>query len=78
LLQGAQAGDDRVEEIPQQQGGVLIEEQFAVAGLIAGGPGGVEPFQQRQQHSKVLAALKVGSPDLLASAGQGSRALEGC
>jgi hypothetical protein len=32
LLQGAQAGDDRVEEI-QQQGGVLIEEQFAVAGL---------------------------------------------
>ena len=34
LTQAIEAGEDRVEEVEQQQGSVLVEEELTVAGLV--------------------------------------------
>src|SRR5262249_39531761 len=64
LLHAAQAGEDRVEEIEQQQGAILVEKELAITGAIACGADVVEAFQQRHQQAKVLEALEVARAHL--------------
>src|SRR5947209_3191293 len=59
LLQAIEAGQDGVEEVEQEQGGVLVEEEFAVAGLVAGGAVVVQASQQGSDEGKILEALEV-------------------
>jgi len=37
LLQAIETGEDGVKEVQQEEGRVLVEEESAVAGFIAGG-----------------------------------------
>src|SRR5207302_524606 len=69
LLHAAQAGEDRVEEIEQQQSGVLVVKEQAIASSIALSATKVQPFQQRQQLAEVLKALKVFGGDFRAALG---------
>jgi hypothetical protein len=62
-LQAAQAAQHGVEEVEQEQGGVLVEEEFAIAGRVAGDADRPEPFKQRRQQAEVLEALQVAFGD---------------
>src|SRR5205814_10325759 len=57
LLDAAEAGQDRVEEIQQHQSGVVIEEELAVAGRVTFSAEVVQTLQQRIQKLEVLEAL---------------------
>lgn len=73
LLQGAQAGEQRTEAIQQEQGGVLVVEQEAVAGLVPAAGGVVKAHQERAQQREGLEALPCGGlRGRLACSGQGS------
>ena len=64
LLEAAQAGKDGVEEVEQQQGGVLVKEELPIAGPVAVGADFVEAFEQRRQQLEILEALEVLGRDL--------------
>ena len=59
LEQAVEAGEDRVEEVQQQQSGVLVEEEAAVVGLVVSGARVAQTRQQGQDHVEVLEALQV-------------------
>src|SRR5207249_1557504 len=63
LQQAVEAGEDRVEEVQQLQGDVLVEEQAAVLGLVVGGTGVVQPRQQGQDQVEVLETSEVFGQD---------------
>jgi hypothetical protein len=69
LLEAAQAGEGRGEEVEQQQGGELIEVEGAVAGAVALGGLAVEALQEGAEEAEVLEALKVLGPDGVAFPG---------
>jgi hypothetical protein len=60
LLDAAQAGDDGVEEVEQQQGGVLVEEEIAIAGAVALCRLVVEAVEQRAENLEILQAAQIG------------------
>ena len=59
LLQGAQAGDRRAEEVEQQEADVLVVEQLAIARAVTLGTDVPESRQQRREHVEVFQALDV-------------------
>jgi hypothetical protein len=60
LLQAAQAGEDGVEEVEEQQGGVLVVVEAAVTGTVPLAGVAVEALQQRTELGEVLVALQLG------------------
>src|SRR5258708_870741 len=67
LLQAAQAGDNGAEEVEQQQAGVLVEEQLAVASLVACCADVLQAHQQFLEQREVfqtvqVARLQFGTP----------------
>jgi len=54
LLDAAQGSDDGVEQKQQEGGVVVIEEELAVAGVVALGAHVVQAFQQRHQPVEVF------------------------
>ena len=56
LLDGAQRGDDGIEEEQQDVGAVVVEEELAIAGLVAVGADVVKSFEQRHQPVEILQA----------------------
>lgn len=63
LLQAAQAGDDRVEEREQQQRGILVEKELAIAGAIALDADLVQAIEERQEKTAVFKAPQVAGAD---------------
>jgi hypothetical protein len=59
LLDGPQTGDDGIEEVEQDQGGVLIVVQDAVTGAIASAAGIVQLLHHGKQQLEVLEAVEV-------------------
>ena len=59
LLDSPQTTHDGVEEVQQDQCGVLIEVQLAVSGLVAGAAVAMKVFHHRQKQFEVLEAVKV-------------------
>jgi len=66
-LDAAQTGHDGVEEIEQDQGGVLIVMQNAIARPIALAAVIVQPLQDRRQQLEVLEAVQLVFLDAFAS-----------
>ncbi len=63
-LQRPHAFDNRIEKIQQQQGGVLVEEQFAIPRFVARSPHRLESFQERKQHVEIFEAFEIGLANL--------------
>jgi len=59
-LQPTQAGNNGAEEVQQQQGGILIEEKFAITGLVARGADLMQSFQQGLNQLEILEAPQIG------------------
>jgi hypothetical protein len=59
LLESAQASHDGAEEAEQQQADVLIEEQLAIAGLVAGGGIVLQAFEKRIDEPEVFQAVEI-------------------
>ena len=59
LLDAAQALDDGVEEEQQEQAGILVIEQMAIAGVIACGGVVVQAVEQGPEDLEVLESLKI-------------------
>jgi hypothetical protein len=72
LEQGVAAGQDGVEEVEQQQCGVVVGEELAVAGLIGRGAAGVETLEERQDLVEIPEALEI-----LGRSGSGLRGKHG-
>jgi len=64
LLDAAEAGDDGVEEVEQQQGGILVEMELAIASAIARRGVIVQAFQDGVQQFEVFEAAQIGFADL--------------
>ena len=64
LLNPSQACQDGIEEVEQDQGGILIEMELAVAGLIPGARRMVQFLQDRHQQLEVLEAAQILHFDL--------------
>jgi hypothetical protein len=59
LLEGAEAGNDAVEEVDQEQADVLVAEEVAIAGPVAFGGDGPEPREKGRDVGEILQALKL-------------------
>ena len=60
LLDATQAGEDGVEEVKQQEGGVLVEEEFAVAGAVTLGSLVTEAIKERAENLEIFQAAQFG------------------
>jgi hypothetical protein len=58
LLESLEAGDRGIEEIQEQERGVLIEEEVAVAGLVALGSVVVKPDEEVVDEAELFEPLK--------------------
>ena len=60
LLNGPQTGDDGIEEVEQDEGGVLVVMQDAVAGLVSSASFAMQLLQHGEQQFEMLEPVKVG------------------
>lgn len=59
LLQSTQARERGIEEEEHEQGGVVVAEKAAIAGVVALGADVVQGFQQRLELREILEAVNV-------------------
>jgi hypothetical protein len=59
LLNGAQAGDDRIEEVQQNQANVLVEVQFTVASTVSAAAVVMKLGQHGQHQFEMLETMQI-------------------